>query len=306
MIMKNINATLKEAPVQKITFKGREYWLKRDDLINHYFNGNKARKFQYFLEKDLSQYKTVASYGGNQSNAMFSLSAFAQIKRLKFDYYVKPIPKWLKENPVGNFKAALKMGMNYIELNDYEEFFQKMSLPNKSFHELGNDTLLIRQGGAEKEAEYGIKILADEINTFAEEKKINNLSVFIQSGTGTTAVFLQKYLNHKVYTTPNIGDTEYLQKQFSLLVQDTELHPIIIESPKKYQFGNLYTEFYNIWKEINEETGIEFELLYDPITIIAMNSVQKSIKGEIMYIHSGGTFGNESMLNRYKRYFKYK
>jgi 1-aminocyclopropane-1-carboxylate deaminase len=78
--MTELNATLKEAPVQKITFKGREYWLKRDDLINHYFNGNKARKFQYFLEQDLSKYTTVASYGGNQSNAMYSLSAFAKLK----------------------------------------------------------------------------------------------------------------------------------------------------------------------------------------------------------------------------------
>ena len=302
--MNKLTATLKEAPVQKMTFKGREYWLKRDDLINHYFNGNKARKFQYFLEQDLSKYKTVASYGGNQSNAMFSLSAFAKIKGLKFDYYVKPIPKWLKENPTGNFKAALEMDMNYIELNDYESFFQNMSQPNKSYHEIGKNTLLIRQGGAEKEAEYGVKILADEINTFAEEKGIKDLSVFIQSGTGTTAVFLQKHLKHKVYTTPNIGDSNYLQKQFSLLVEDEKLHPIIIESPKKYQFGNLYPEFYNIWKEINEETGIEFELLYDPVTLIVMSEFQKNIKGEIMYIHSGGTFGNESMINRYNRFFK--
>jgi len=132
------------------------------------------------------------------------------------------------------------------------------------------------------------------------------LSVFIQSGTGTTAVFLQKHLNHKVYTTHNIGDAEYLQKQFSLLVQDTKLDPTIIKSPKKYQFGKLYNEFYNIWHKINEETGIEFELLYDPVTLIVMHEAQKKINGEIMYIHSGGTFGNESMINRYTRYFNQK
>ncbi len=301
--MNVLSPVLEESPVQKITFKGREYWLKRDDLINHYFNGNKARKFQYFLEQDLSQYKTVASYGGNQSNAMYSLSAFAKIKGLKFDYYLKQIPKWLKENPVGNFKAALDMGMNCIELEDYESFFQKMSKPKKTYHNFGKETLLIRQGGAEAEAEYGVKILAEEINAFAKKKGIKDLSVFIQSGTGTTAVFLQKHLNFKVYTTPNIGDSEYLRKQFSLLVENEKLHPTIIESPKKYQFGKLYPEFYNIWKEINQETSIEFELLYDPVTLIVMNNYQKLIKGEIMYIHSGGTFGNESMINRYNRFF---
>jgi len=298
--MVNSDALLKESPVEKITFRGRAYFLKRDDLINPFFNGNKARKFDYYLNTDLSAYKKVASYGGNQSNAMYSLAAFAKLKGLKFDYYGKPLPLFLKKNPTGNYKYALEMGMNYFELPDYEDFFQKMSSPEKNYNDLGNDTLLIRQGGAEKEAEYGVKKMAVEIMQWAKENSIKELSVFIQSGTGTTALYLQKHVNFKVYTTPNIGNSEYLIKQFALLENDASEYPVILETRKKYVFGKPYKEYYDIWKEISEENNIEFELLYDPKTLIALAEHNDKIKGEIMYIHSGGIVGNESMLQRYR------
>lgn len=298
--MNKLNETINKSPVEKITFRGRNYFLKRDDLINPYFNGNKARKFDFYLNSDLSSYDKVASYGGNQSNAMFSLAAFAKIKELKFDYYGKPLPLFLKKNPVGNYKYALEMGMNYIELPDYETFFQEMSSPEKTYDKLGNDTLLIRQGGAEKEAEFGVKKLSEEINDWAEKNSIQNLSIVIQSGTGTTALYLQKHVKFKVYTTPNIGNAAYLRKQFALLEDDVANFPEILETQKKYVFGKPYKDYYDIWKEISEENNVEFELLYDPKTLIALEEHNKKIKGKIMYIHSGGTVGNESMLQRYK------
>ncbi len=298
--MIEITDKLAESPVQKIKFRGRNYFLKRDDLINYWFNGNKARKFHYYLNADLSAYKKVASCGGNQSNAMFSLAAFAKIKGLQFDYYIKPLPLFLKKKPVGNFKYALELGMNYIELPDYETFYKKVSSPEKTYDILGKDTLFIRQGGAEKEAEYGVKKMADEINLWAKENNIKKLSIFIQSGTGTTALFLQKHLNFTVYTTPNIGTSDYLRKQFALLDKNPENYPVILETKKKYVFGKPYAEFYNIWKEISEENNVEFELLYDPKTLIALDEHNAAVEGEIMYIHSGGQAGNESMLLRYK------
>ncbi len=296
----NITQEFQESPIQEISFRGRKYFLKRDDLINPFFNGNKARKFDYYLNAELHQITKLASYGGNQSNAMYSLAALAKLKGLQFDYYGKPLPLFLKKNPVGNYKHALEFGMNYIELPDYESFFQKMSSPEKSYDTLGKNTLLIRQGGAEKEAESGVKKLADEINKWAAEQAIKKLSVFIQSGTGTTALFLQKHLHHKVYTTPNIGNKEYLLKQFALLESNKAYYPEILETSKKYVFGKPYEEYYAVWKEISAENKIEFELLYDPKTLIALSEHNKNIEGKILYVHSGGTAGNESMLLRYK------
>ena len=80
------------------------------------FNGNKARKLEYFLHAGLGGIKRVVSYGSSQSNAMYSLSVFAKMKGLEFHYVVSNLSSNLAENPIGNFKFALENGMKiYID-----------------------------------------------------------------------------------------------------------------------------------------------------------------------------------------------
>ena len=73
--------------IQKTKFNGLDFYVLRDDLLG-IFNGNKARKLEYFFNADLSGIKQIVSYGSSQSNAMFSLSVFAKINRLEFHYVV--------------------------------------------------------------------------------------------------------------------------------------------------------------------------------------------------------------------------
>ena len=42
----------KNSPVSKILYNDYELFIKRDDLLDKDFSGNKARKFHYFLEHD--------------------------------------------------------------------------------------------------------------------------------------------------------------------------------------------------------------------------------------------------------------
>ena len=80
------------------------------------FNGNKARKLEYFLHAGLGSIKRVVSYGSSQSNAMYSLSVFAKMKGLEFHYVVSNLNSNLAANPIGNFKFALENGMKiYID-----------------------------------------------------------------------------------------------------------------------------------------------------------------------------------------------
>ncbi|RLA71040.1 MAG: 1-aminocyclopropane-1-carboxylate deaminase/D-cysteine desulfhydrase, partial [Epsilonproteobacteria bacterium] len=74
-------------PIEEIVFDGGSFYLKRDDLIHPDFSGNKARKFHYYFSNDFPQVKKVASYGSNQSNAMYSLSVLAKMKGWEFEYY---------------------------------------------------------------------------------------------------------------------------------------------------------------------------------------------------------------------------
>ena len=278
------------SPIEQITFNNQNFFIKRDDLLHKNFSGNKARKFYYFLENDFKDIKKVVSHGSCQSNAMYSLSCLCKIRNWKFDYYVDHIASYIKENPIGNYKEALENGMNIIEDNISLKFDE--------------NTLFIPEGGALKEAKYGIKILADEIIDWAKQtKQVNEdkLKIFLPSGTGTTALYLQKYLPFEVFTCACVGDSEYLEKQFSQL--EKQNHPTILKMDKKYHFGKLYKEFYEMHKELKKQTNIEFDFLYDCLGWLCVNKYLRQKEKNILYIHQGGLLGNISMLQRYK--YKY-
>jgi len=72
------------SPFEKVNFRNKEIYLKRDDLLDVDFSGNKARKFHWFLTHKFPNIKHVVSYGSNQSNAMYSLSILAKLKNWRF------------------------------------------------------------------------------------------------------------------------------------------------------------------------------------------------------------------------------
>jgi len=288
------------SPTQSIAFEHKQFYLKRDDLLHPDFSGNKARKFHYFLENDFPDIEKVVSYGSAQSNAMYSLSVLAKMKGWVFEYYVDHLADYLKENPHGNYKAALENGM-IVKVRSEE-------VGGRS----DRDVLFIEEGGRQKEAEYGIKLLAQEIVQWQEEQGIEALNIFLPSGTGTTALYLQKtfallpptsYLLPKVYTTPCVGNSTYLKKQFLMLEPDEKYHPTILALEKKHHFAKLYKENYKIWLKLHQQTGVEFDLLYDPLGWRVLMAHPEVYGTPILYIHQGGLLGNESMLPRYERKF---
>jgi len=283
------------SPIEKYIFESYSFYLKRDDLLHPDFSGNKARKFYYFLQNDFPHIHKIVSYGSAQSNAMYSLSVLAKMRGWEFEYFVDHIADYLKENPHGNYRAAIENGMR----------LRQAQPPFPELVEGKNDILFIEEGGRQKEAEFGIKLLAEEIVTWQKENNLEELNVFLPSGTGTTVLFLQKHLpDNIVYTTPCVGDKEYLQKQFLELEKDEIYYPTILTLEKKHHFGKLYKENYKIWLKLQQQTGVEFDLLYDPLGWRVLLAHPEVFSKPTLYIHQGGVLGNESMLPRYERKYK--
>ena len=298
---------LNSSPVDKVTFNNRTFFIKRDDLLHASFSGNKARKFYSFLESDFSECDKLISYGSAQANSLFSLSALAKLKGWKFDFYVSHISDFMKQNPKGNYRAALENGANIIEVESdetLEHYLGSIILPNEKKY------LLVPEGGRCHYAKKGVELLAQEIISWAEVNNIAAFKVALPAGTGTTALFLQQSFiqqgsNVEVLTCACVGGDSYLKKQFFELCTDESFHPIIIPSAKKYHFGKLYRKFYDIWQDLNAQASIEFELLYDPLGWLTLidyiESQNISTDYPILYIHQGGLLGNETMLPRYQR-----
>ena len=280
---------MQQTPISSIFLDTREYLIKRDDLIDPYLAGNKYRKLYTLVHTPKEKYKKIISYGGTQSNAMLAIASLAQKKDWKFEYYTKPLSQTQKEQTIGNYANAIKMGMKHIELES-EQYRDVVA----SLHfSLDESSILIDQGGADKIALEGLDVLAQEI----KKSDVKFDAIATPSGTGTTALFLARALpDIKVYTTPSVGDVEYLKTQMSALWKIPQ-NLVILQPSKKYHFAKPKEELFTIYKKLLN-AGVEFDLLYAPLMF---KTLQEQTNEKILYIHSGGVSGNETMLQRYEK-----
>lgn len=277
------------SPISKIILDGRIFYVKRDDLIDPFLAGNKYRKLYSLLQTPQNRLNKIISYGGTQSNAMLAIAAMCKMKNWEFTYYTKPLSQTQKNENSGNFFYAKNLGMLHVEVEDefYKDFIASLRL------NLDDKCFVVDQGGAVKEAREGLEVLADEIRS----SKLQVRSLATPSGTGTTALFLALSMpEYKVYTVPCVGDVAYLREQMKALHKIPD-NLVILQPHKKYHFAKPYPEFLQIQKKLLT-CGIEFDLIYAPSL---WNSLVQQTDEEIMYIHSGGVSGNESMLERYRQ-----
>ena len=282
---------MKTTPISKIVLEGREFLVKRDDLFDPYLSGNKYRKLHTLLYAPKEKYNKLISYGGTQSNAMLAMAALAQRKGWVFEYYTKTLSKVQKEQGVGNYAKALELGMQHVEIEQelYRDFIASLRVTLEPL------SVLVDQGGADTMAREGVAVLAKEIR----DANLDFQSIATPSGTGTTALYLAlAFPECPVYTTAGIGDKRYLIEQMQAL------HPlpsnlVILEPSKKHHFAKPYKEYYEIYKFL-QKAGVEFDLLYAPLL---WKVLLEQTEEKILYIHSGGVSGNESMKLRYKAKF---
>ncbi|RDU62637.1 hypothetical protein [Helicobacter sp. MIT 14-3879] len=112
--------------------------------------------------------------------------------------------------------------------------------------------------------------------------------------------FLKPY-NIKVFTTPCVGNKDYLQKQFLRLINDKSYFPQIIETKEKIYFSKPHKLIFKIYREFLD-MNIEFDLLYDCVMwqAIADNlDLLFSYKNHL-FLHSGGISSNLTQLKRYE------
>ncbi|MCR8677216.1 1-aminocyclopropane-1-carboxylate deaminase/D-cysteine desulfhydrase [Campylobacter sp. S4:11] len=283
---------MKASRIDVLKYKDFEFLLKRDDLLG-YINGNKARKLALF-EKNKHLFKKgqrFISFGSSQSNALVALAKFCYENDFSLIFVCEKMSSFLKENPHGNLDFALKHNVELIENTNYPtRRLQALALKK-------DNDIFIEEGVAIKEAEFGYQQLALEFSKQLGE----NVSIFLPSGTGTSAAFLAKHSKFKVFTCACVGDSAYLKGQILSLEPNYDFNNLaILNPPKKYHFAKPYLEFYELYQDLKKECGVEFDLLYDMVGFKTLLAHKEQLGGKILYIHQGGLEGNISMLKRYE------
>lgn len=295
---------LSDSPITQHIYQHNSFYLKRDDLLHPQFSGNKARKLMALLNQDYPEIQHLVGHGSVQANSLYSLAALCAIKKWSLTFYTDHIPEYVLRKPIGNYRGALELGANIIDLSSLtNRRGRHASTYIKDEHANSSNTLIIPEGGYSPAAEPGVKQLADEILNWKRLNRINDLVVALPSGTGTTALYLQKHLicdGIDVLTCACVGNAAYLNKQFDELDSDAP-KPTILGQDHKHQFGRLKVEEYRLWQDLEEQTKVEFDLLYDPFMWQCLSDwLPENKRKTLLYIHQGGLLGNESMIGRYR------
>ncbi len=276
--------------VESFFFRGRHFFVKRDDRIDPLLSGNKYRKLYRLLETPAHHYHTLWSRGGAQSNAMLALAALCQRKGWRFHYMTRHLPDHLRQRPCGNLRKALELGMQLHEASN----------PDVWQPPRDDGVLVVPQGGADPLAQDGIALLAEEIQCWQQQSDIRSLHVALPAGTGTTAFYLAAALPDVcVLTTPVVGDAAYLQWQMEQLGAVSK-NLRIIEPDRPCRFAFPCRELLAMYLEL-KAAGIEFDLIYGSLMWHTLLQHIGRIESPVLYVHSGGLSGNDTMLARYQR-----
>jgi 1-aminocyclopropane-1-carboxylate deaminase/D-cysteine desulfhydrase-like pyridoxal-dependent ACC family enzyme len=241
---------------RRILGGGRTVYIQRDDLLKispSGISGNKARKM-WALDRIPAQNfpSCIVSYGGPQSNSMLALAAivnaknrqlaeemqqqsdmqtdpqlatqqqqqqqYSQSPMIRFVYYTKTLPRFLRNQPSGNLFRATSLGMELRELshdeysNLFEDHVDSEGKPPVALQPPPYpDSLWVPQGGAFASALPGIRRLANDIVSYWGQGQQHGqqdrpLTVLIPSGTCTTAVLLHHSLKDIISNHDNTTD----------------------------------------------------------------------------------------------------
>lgn len=322
-------------PLSLLKFRNRIVHVKRDDLLNfHGITGSKFRKFFSLFNRDsLRDYDAVVSFGGAQSNAMLALTRLCLYHKIPFLYITRTVSGRIDSIP-GNFRQALDAGMIHIQLDnqlykdtftdkpcsEIEPYIYEILTAQKQINSTYKSILLIPQGGAWVGSEEGVRLLANELRMQAATMRKNGTfgtkppMLFLPSGTGTTAFYLQKHLGQemKIVTIPVSGDERYLVKQMrwlSKLDKSPPNFPDILRPRLRGTFADIRPEKIAMWNELKRaaDSSFEFDLVYAPkiweeISVALSEGRIAQNDEDLIYYHSGGVEGNISMLGKRKSY----
>ncbi len=293
---------LAKMPITLHQYQQFSFYIKRDDLLHPYFSGNKARKLKALLDLSDDKITHLISYGSAQANSFLSFAALANLKKWQCEFYVDRIPDWLCREPIGNYKYGLELGAKVIAVSELttEPLHPRDYIER---YKLAEHVLFVPEGGHSPLAEQGVSELGQEIVNWVQTHHIINPVIALPSGTGTTALYLYKYVKPygiDLITCACVGGEDYLLAQFNALGEND--FPTILSLDHKHHFGKLYQTDYQIWLSLLNETKVEFDLLYDPrMWQCLLKWLPENKDKTLIYLHQGGLIGNASMKRRYQR-----
>ncbi len=286
-----------------------QLFIKRDDLIDPFVSGNKWRKLKYNLEMAQRSGRIgILTFGGPYSNHLVATAAASQEAGLCSVGIVRGGELNAQSNKTLRLCAALGMHLIFVSRKKYalrnERYYWEELLLEHPDH------LIIPEGGANY---YGIigcqEILNETPNDFD--------SVYVAQGTTTTSIGILFSVAQKtsLHVVPVLKGYDSIGEMRALLNYsgiEPSLYEELLEKVlvcDEYHFGGYgkySVELLDAMEEFFRQTTIPLDPIYTGKALYAlMDRIRKGHHDgqRILFIHTGGIQGGESIAQKESRPF---
>lgn len=314
IIPKRISLANIPTPIQKITFEGKLFLVKRDDFTGMETSGNKIRKLEYLLyqaKREKADY--VFTCGGEQSNHARATAFAAASIGTKSKLFL-----WGKNSPNadGNLFLDKILGceFRFLSKNEFGNANEIMAEEKISFEKKGKKVFLIPEGGSSPLGIWGYIHAIEEMQKQNVFKKCNSILTASGSG-GTTAGLLVGSLlfnpNLKIFAVnvlyPKyeirnkiLSLAEQAIKEYRLQIKLDEKRLEILDGYSQEGYKHISDDKLLLIRNFASKTGIVLDPAYTGKAFKAYHDNFLSGKtSKTLFIHTGGLYGVFSKRKKY-------
>ena len=314
---KKINLANLPTPLEELAYKGKKFFIKRDDYTGLDFSGNKIRKLEYLLyQAKRSKTDVIFTCGGTRSNHCRATASAAARLGIKTRLFL-----WGNDSNIaqGNLLLDKIYGAeisflnkkNYLNVNGImTEEHEKLKKQNKNVY-------VIPEGGSTTLGIWGYVSFIDELKKQIDLKKIDG--ILCAAGTGGTAAGMLvgaaiNKINLKILAVNVLYTKEELKRKIMLLaegciagyklnVKMNESNLEIIDGYSTEGYKNITDKKVKLINDFARSTGIILDPAYTGKAFNAYydNSLTKGKGKKVIFLHSGGMFGVFANNGKYLR-----
>ncbi len=283
---------------QKLNYSvgGTTIYMKRDDLLDFGFGGNKVRLFEYIAADVIrSGAKKIITFGSMHSNHIRVAAATANIIGVGCDLILLCDTDKEIGSDTPNLKLVNYCGgahVEYCRTNQAHDFIDEYLEREKA---KGTKFYWIPGGGHTALAAMGYCDAAREI--IEQMGAIHLDAVFVPCGTGTTQAGLISGFEGRVpvYGITVARDTERCIREICILLNDIPGAPDydsqIKVLPSSVKYGVMSDGVCNMISALTKSDGIFLDPVYNAKSFLGMTEYLKTHPGmkNVLYVNTGGS-----------------
>jgi len=314
LIPKRISLANIPTPIQKISFEGKSFFIKRDDFTGMETSGNKIRKLEYLLFQPRKEKADVIfTCGGEQSNHARATAFAAASLGMKSKLFL-----WGKNssNADGNLFLDKVLGceLRFLSKNEFGNATIIMAEEKLSLEKKGKKVFLIPEGGSSPLGIWGYIHAIEEMQNQNIFKRCNAIVTASGSG-GTTAGLLVGALLYKqdlkifavnvLYSKEEIkykifSLAEQAIKDFRLPVKLDGKRLEILDGYSQEGYKHISDDKLSLIKKFARHSGIILDPAYTGKAFKAYHDNFLSGRtSKTLFIHTGGLYGVFSKRRKY-------